>query len=385
MNLRNMRNVYLAVLVAAFVVGTLALLSCKQSGTDGTGYKVAVLYPLTGPGAGIGESNRNGVALAIETINNAGGVNGRQLTPIFLDSKNDPKVAISEFNRVLSAEKPPIILSAISSVCMAVAPLAEEQRVTLFCDASHPQITSNKSYVFRNFPTADVEIAPIASLITQKLKPKTIGILTANDDYGLALGQSLKNAISSSGVAVRFDETFDRAGLDFGNQVDKVVGANPDAVYVGGFGKPLGVIIKQLRERGYKGQILGAFGLLVADARTAAGEAANGVYVAVPKFDLTEDAKVADFKRRYKEKFGSEPPFNAALTYDSTFLVADAIRRGGSEQISSEAIKNSLRGVQNFQGVTGALTIQPNGDVKSEISVGHIMDGQVRLVTDSPQ
>lgn len=337
-------------------------------------YKIGVLYPLTGPAAAIGETNQNGVLLAVEDINNQGGINGRKIVPVLLDSKTDPKAGVTEFNKAVTLDQVPVVLTASSGVCMALAPLADEQKIVLFADCSHPQVTQNRTYVFRNFPTGEMETSPMATFISQKLKINSLGLITANDDYGLGLSESIKKFLNGSTVSIRYEDTFDRAGQDFVNQVDKVIAAKPDAIYIGGYGKSLGIFIKQLRERGFKGQILAGLGLMVADARAAAGDFVNGVYVAVPNFDVGQDTRLSEFKQRYKNKFGKDAPFNAALTYDTTFMVAEAIKKSG---YTSEQIKTALPSLQNFQGITGTLSIQANGDVKSDVGIGKFENGQV--------
>lgn len=338
-------------------------------------YKIGVLYPLTGPAAGIGETNKNGVLLAIDDINNQGGINGRKIVPVLLDSKSDPKEGVIEFNRAVTIDRVPIVLTASSGVCMAVAPIADEQKVVLFADCSHPQITQNRTYVFRNFPTGDMETAPMANFISQKLKVNSLGVLTANDDYGLGVAGGIKNFLKESPVSITYEETFDRAGQDFVNQVDKIIASKVDAIYVGGYGKSSGILIKQLRERGFKGQILAGLGITAADARAAAGEAINGVYVAVPNFDMRQDTQAKEFRQRYKAKYGSDAPFNAALTYDTTFMVAEAIKKGG---YTSEQIKASLSNLQNYEGLTSVLSIQANGDVKSDVLIGRFENGEIK-------
>jgi len=372
------RNLWIAGGILIIVLAIALVLFYRSSRLilvpKGQDYRIGVLYPLTGPAAAIGESNKNGVLMAIEDINSRGGVNGRKLIAILGDTKGDPKEAISEFNRMTTLQNVKVVVTAISSVSLALAPIADEKKVILFADASHPDITKGRSYVFRNFPTADLETKPVAEFLNNIIpRIRAIAILVQNDDYGRGLSTSLKASLQST--AVTYEDSFERTATDFRGQVQKVIDSGVQAVYVGGFGKSLGILIKQLRERQFKGQVFASLGFLVADARAAAGEAAEGVYCAVPIFEFSRSERVRLFKQRYKAKFGSEPPFNAALTYDTVHLLARAL--SVSKGFSSESIRKALLGIQNFDGVSGKLSVQPNGDVVSEMTLGRIASGNV--------
>ena len=158
--------------------------------------KIGVIYPLTGAGSYFGKLKKEGAELAVNEINQKGGLLGKKVELIVEDSKTDVKEGLSAFNKLVEIEKTPIIISSLSSVCMAIKPNLKEKNVILFANVGHPEITKdneNKN-IFRNFPTAGAETKKMASFIFNKNISK-IAIVSLNDDWGEVSIKNIKNSL----------------------------------------------------------------------------------------------------------------------------------------------------------------------------------------------
>ena len=314
---------------------------------------------------------KNGIILAVEEINAKGGLKGKKVQIIFEDSKNNPAVGVSALNRLIEMENTPVIISAMSSVSMALAPIVNKAGVVLFADVGHPLITQTGPWVFRNFPTTVTEASVMAKFILKE-DIRKVGILFINDEWGNSLKEELLKSLSER-VAITFVSPFEKDGRDFKSLLTKLMATNPQAVYLGGYGPALGILVKQLRNIGFQGKILASMGLANLDALSAAGEAAEGAICTAPAFDPSNSA-VKDFVEKYRSKFGKDPDYNAAIEYDTVMLIASAMEKGG---FSAEAIRDALlTKIGEYSGVSGQLRILSNRDITSPLTLKVIKHGK---------
>ena len=224
--------------------------------------KIGVIYPLTGAGSYFGKLKKEGAELAVNEINQKGGLLGKKVELIVEDSKTDVKEGLSAFNKLVEIEKTPIIISSLSSVCMAIKPNLKEKNVILFANVGHPEITKdneNKN-IFRNFPTAGAETKKMASFIFNKNISK-IAIVSLNDDWGRSLSETLKIHLNNK-VDIVSEEFFDSATTDFRSILAKVLSKRPEAIYFAGYGgNSRAIFAKQLKEFRFDGYFLGPIGV----------------------------------------------------------------------------------------------------------------------------
>lgn len=335
-------------------------------------YKIGAIFPLTGSGAKFGEDDRMGVILAMEDINSVGGIKGHKIDFIFEDSKTDPKEAIAIFNKFLATSPSPVILATMSSVGMALKPLVEEHKIVMFIIAANPALTEEGGYVFRMLPTASNQTERLAKLASTKLKLKRVAVLHINDDFGDGMRKSFVSSFENLKGKISIVESFEKDSSNFRPQVTKVIAKKPEAVFVAGYGKALGIIIKQIREMGYKGLLLGSLELSYPDILSIAGEATEGAIVVDVIVDK-ESPKLKEFTERFQQRFKKEPNLDAYLAYDMVQLVAEAIKNTG---YTADGIRESLLTIKSFHGLTGDLNIMPNGDVYFNLGLKIIKGGK---------
>jgi branched-chain amino acid transport system substrate-binding protein len=323
--------------------------------------KIGILLSLTGPISPFGNQALEAIQLAIEEINNKGGINGRALKIIVEDTKSEPKEAVTAFNKLTNIDKVPVVIGPLaSSLGMACAPIAQEKKIVLFSPAvSALEFTKIGDYIFRNWPTAEILTKDMADFAFEKLKLKKIAILYVNNDMGVDYKTFFERRFLDLGGEIVISEKFEQGATDFKTQLTKIKNKNPEAIYLLGQ-KENGIALRQIKEMRLETIILSNVGIEDSEIIKLAKEAAEGVIYNTPGF-AENFQKTKDYKKNYQNRYGKESGIMAASTYDAVYIVAKAIEE--AKTYTGEEIKNSLKTIKNFQGITGLTNFDENGDV----------------------
>ncbi len=316
---------------------------------------VGVLVSLSGPGAQLGEQLLNGALLAADLVNAREGLKGHTIQIVPEDSQNDPKLALSGFQKLVDVQNIHFILGAGSGAMLSVLPLVDQKNIVLFADASHPKITGTSELVFRHAIVADENAKIMVDLLKDTLV-QSIAILTTDDEYGAAFQQALVYQLGVLKPAATITkEIYSNKDADFKTTIGKLLSQKPETVFLVGYGTSAGIVIKQLRELGFTGTLITDFGsVLTPGILTSAGEAAKGMYYS--KFrDLSPD-----FANTYKAKFGKEPGNIAFLMYGDIELLAAAIKEVGDDP---QKVASWIRSKTEFQGSYENMRITEKGDI----------------------
>jgi branched-chain amino acid transport system substrate-binding protein len=325
--------------------------------------KIGAIYPLTGPASSLGTEFKRGAEIAQA----AAAKKGVNIEVLFEDTKTDPKAAISAYQK-LKGDGVRLFLTTVSSTALALIPIAEQDKTLLFADVAQPGITGKNKLLFRHSSTADQEAKIVFDHLTTE-KRSAVGMMWMNDDYGAAFKQEMERLIASgqdkSPLKIK-SESFNKTDTDLRPVALQALSEKPDTVIVAGFGTPMGLAIRRLRESGYNGSIVATMGFTVTpDAVTAAGDAADGVMHTYMRFD-ENDTDYQTFAGAYKERYGSLPPTFAALAHNSVLLLADAIKSGSSDP---ETIATAILSHTSFRAAGEELTVAPNGDILPNVSL----------------
>jgi len=349
-------------LIVLSVLNIYFLTGCAKKETE---IKIGAILPLTGSLATYGEVLKNSMELATDEINQKGGINGTKIKLLFEDSTGDPKTGISAFQKLMATGKPKVVVTTVSSVALALVPLAEKDKIVLFAEVSHPKISGISPYVFRHSNTAIQDAQVLADYIENVLKLKKVGLIVVNDDYGQSMRAELKNRLTQTQITQ--DLTFEKTEMDFRSFAALLIADKPDGIIIVGYGQGLGNAFKRIRELGYKGELLTGFAFgLTKDAATAAGEAAKGIHYPSFAFSLDKGQQVRDLEKRYMERFGSSPNDFLYIEYDTMKLIFEGINAAGYD---AEKIKDYLRGLGSYSGITGEISILESGDILSPVKM----------------
>jgi branched-chain amino acid transport system substrate-binding protein len=367
------KKITISLIILAVIVAGIAIYFAQKPKEPET-IKIGAILPLTGELAEFGVDEKRGMDLAIEEINSGGEINGKELSIVYEDSKSDPKIAVSALQKLIATVKPPVVFSLGSSISLALAPIIDKNKIVLVAVASTPELSGKSPYIFRNFPSATLQAQKLANLAYSELEIREIAILYINDDLGIGNKNAFVEFFTKLGGKVIFEDAFLKDGKDFRAFVSKVLTVKPQAIYVPGYGNALALLVKQLREAGYKGKILSSQEFGYPTVLNVAGNSAEGViYSDIPYEPTSEETDVKNFVIKFKSNYGKEPTLDAVLAYDEVKIVAEIIKKVG---ISPLKIRNELAQLKNFKGITGYISVLPNGDIDFSVVLKTIKNGK---------
>lgn len=318
--------------------------------------RIGAIYSLTGPLAGLGEQFIDGAVFAADTINKQGGVNNKKIELLIEDNQSTPQGAVSSLNKLLNIDKVKYFSSFGSSICLALKPITEENKVLLVGDAAHPKITENSQFVLRHSSVALSDAKVIMGKLKEK-SPNKVGIIYINDDWGMVLGQEFQRLLKEFNPKIEItSESHLASDTDFRSQITKVLASSPpSAVLVASSGSACGFIIKQLRELGYNGDIFTNIGfVLSADAQKIASSSASGVYYQTYQTN-------PKFSQDFLQQYGREPKgIFTRYVYLDFELLKSAIEKAGESSLN---ISQYIKSLKSFKGTYEEVEILPTGDI----------------------
>lgn len=368
------RNIWVGIGVAVVVALAIVLIvtSTRRKPRD---TRIGFVNSLTGQYAPYGENNWNGVKLAVEEINSAGGINGRRIKIILEDDRSIKEGAVSAVKKLIDIDKVPVIIGPGSSVgVMGSAPIANRAKVVLLSPgAASPEITNAGDYIFRNRASGALEASKIAEYAYKKLQVRKAVVFYPNVDYGIGFMNVFIKKFTSLGGIILFKETYAETDTDFRTQLAKIKERPPEGIYVLGVPESIGQILRQAKEIGLHVQFL-SNNVESPKLLDIAREAAEGLIFPIPFYDPESSLlRVRKFERKYFAKFNRHSDLFAANGFDAVYIIKYAIEVGG---YNGERVKNALYNLKDFYGVGGVISFDENGDVIKPLSIKTVKNGQ---------
>lgn len=356
-----MTRIFLAICVVSSFLFSLA---CVQKGGNGTTtssgdtIKVGVYGDLTGQTSSFGQSTKNGIQLAVDEINAAGGVNGKKIELVIEDDQGRPEQAKTVVSKLVNQDKVVAVLGEVASTnSLAAAPVAQEAKVPMISPSStNPKVTEVGDYISRVCFIDPFQGSTMAKFAATTLKAKTAAILgDVNSDYSKGLTQFFEEEFTKQGGKVLAKEAYTQTDPDFKGQLTKIRELKPDVLYVPGYYGQVGIIAKQARELGMDMPLLGGDGWDSPELWKLGGDALKNSYISNHYSADNPAPEIQNFVKNYKAKFNVVPDSLAALAYDAAKVLADAIKRAGGTD--SAKLKDAINSTKNFAGVTGTITL----------------------------
>ncbi len=334
--------------------------------------KIGAILPLSGQNEFYGNEIKNAIELAREEINKTGGINGSNLEVIYEDDKAEAKTGVNATQKLIEMDKVPVILGSwASSVVLAEAPIAEKSKVIVMAEAIAPAISEAGDYIFRIQPSASYYSAELIKTVVEKLNLKKIAIIYINNDFGVALRDTVKDEARKSGANIVAEESYLQGDQDFRSQLIKIKAENPEALFIGGYQEQLSVI-KQAYELGIKVQILAGPPFENKKLINDLGGLAEGIIYPYHFVAQTDNPKTIDYMEAYKNKFGVETGGFAPLMYDAVKIIANVMRMCN---VDTDCIKDKLYNTV-YEGVSGKISFDKNGDPLISIIIKTVKNGQ---------
>jgi branched-chain amino acid transport system substrate-binding protein len=341
----------LAALVLAFLAG------CGEPA------RVGAIVSRSGAASSSGEQVARGFDLAVSGINAAGGVGGRKIELLYRDDSTNPEIGIAALRELFEHDHVTTVLGAVTStVTLRLAPYCERNRVVLMSpSASASQLTEAGQYIFRTVPSDVLEGASMADF-ARDLGMDRIAVLSVDNDYGTSLAAAFADRLRASGGSVAASLTFpegDEAAI--ADAVAALAGLAPRGLYIPAYAGDLATALRLLSETRIRPIVLGTSAASSELIRTA-GPAAENLVFPKSSFDPKADsADVSAFTAAYNARYAAEPDVYAAHAYDTVRVLAAAVTLAGSWD--ADKIRDALLQIDNYDGVTGRLAFDRNGDV----------------------
>ena len=345
----------LFILVVLFSVVSMAFAGGRR---DTDAVPIGAIFPLSGPVAFFGTESRDGALLALERINAAGGLLGRQLVLIAEDDQNIPEQTINALMSLTTRDNVRLIIgSSTSGATMAVSTLAQQTGVVLISpSATNINVTRAGNFIFRACFIDSFQGIVGAEFAFNNLNSRRAAVLyDAGADYNTDLAMAFRTHFESLGGQVVSFEAYMTGDVDFNAQITRIAATNPDLVFLPNFFNDVALQIMQLRGQGVNVPLLGGdgWGGLTDLIGT---EAENTFWSGAFAADTTAPLG-AEFVRNFQARFNRPPSQFAALGYTAMSIVAQGIRNAGS--FEPAAVRDAMSRVEgNF--VTGHLRFDAN-------------------------
>lgn len=352
--------------------------------TSGETIKIGGNLELSGAVASYGSSINDGAKLAIEEINAAGGIGGKQIEYIPVDNKSDNAEAATAAIRLAEQEKVvAMIAPATSGNTVATVQVAAQYKVPIVTASGTAEtVTVDEKgnvneYAFRTCFIDPFQGIVAANFATEELKAKKVAIYAdSSSDYAKGLAKSFKEQVEANGGEVVIEEAYVADDVDFKSTLTNIKGKNPDFVFIPGYYEEVGLIVKQAREIGITAPLMGADGW---DSPTlvelAGGDALNNTFITNHYSSGDPDQKIQDFVKAFSDKYSSQPNAFHALGYDTVYYLKDAIERAGDE-VTGETIQKALAETKDLSLITGTFTVDEKHNPVKSATVLEFVDGE---------
>lgn len=336
--------------------------------------KIGVFEPLTGENGGGGTQEVDGMKYANEVYPE---VLGKKVELVIVDNKSDKGEATTAVTRLIEKDKVVGILGSYGSgVSIAAGDIIKNASIpAIGASCTNPMVTQGNDFYFRTCYLDPFQGTVMANYAIQN-GAKTAAVITQNgDDYSTGLGNFFKKSfldLTGDPNAIVSESVFQTNEQDFNSILTNIKAANPDVIFAPSSVATAPLIIKQARALGITCPIMGGDTWENPAIVDVAGADAEGIIVST-FFDENDTAATDEAKKfvtGYKERLGDPEeiiPAVSALGYDAYRVLLDAIERAGSTD--GDAIRQALADTKDFEGVTGIINFDENGDALKDIAV----------------
>jgi len=337
---------------------------------------------LTGAQATFGISTQNGIQLAVDEANAAGGVNGKTFKVIALDDQGKPEEAAVAVTKLITEDKVQVVLGEVaSSLSLAAAPICQEHKVPMITPSStNPKVTQVGDYVFRVCFIDPFQGQVMADFAMNNLKAKTAAVLRdQKSDYSMGLADFFIKRFKDKGGDVLIDQSYVAGDVDFKSQLTTIREKRPDVIFVPGYYTEVGLIAQQARELGIKVPLMGGDGWDSSKLYEIGGKALDGCYFSSHYSPDSTDPKVQEFVKKYQAKYGQVPDALATLGYDAAGVLVAALKTAKGPDTAD--LRDAIAATKNYGGVTGSISLDADRNAVKPAVVLKISGGKASYVT----
>ncbi len=352
--------------------------------------KIGAIVSLTGTYAGLGEPEKNALEMEVARINEAGGVNGRQIEVIVEDDATDEAKAVAAGSKLIEQDEVVAIIGATGTgQTMAVRGDVQRAAIPQVSMAGGTIITDPVDPLVFATPWSNLIVVPFTLDYLKQQGIAKVGLISDSAGFGKDGQAVIAAEAPKAGIEVVADETFNPGDTDMTAQLTKIKNTDAEAIVIWTAGKEAAIIAKNVKDLGIELPVYGSHGIARREFIDGAGEAAEGVKFAAGKILLPEAygegseayTVATDFIARYTEAYGDAPSTFAGHAYDALYLIVEAARRIDGD-VTPAALRDEIESTSGFVGIGGTFSLSPddhNGMTQDDLSMYEISGGDWTL------
>ncbi len=363
-----MNKIKILIVLSAIIIAFTGCNSCnqKQEIKGGKSVKIGAILPLSGDLAQYGGSGKEGLTIALDEFKE----NNKEVSCIIVieDDKADVKVALSAINKLVSTDNVKIVVGAMASgVTLGIAPMVNEKKIVLIAPTSTASdVTNAGDYIFRVCVSDAFEGKSMADYISKNFPKSKIGVVYINNDYGIGLKKNFVESANAMGLNIAIDNGYNPTQKDFKTIINKLKNEKIDLLYIVAQKEQLN-FFTQCKELNYKPLFTGSTMIEDNEILAQLGSFLEGTLYTYRSYNPTDSGRSTQyFVNAYQKKYNKLPDFYAASVYDATKL---ALQTELYCSFNKSDYREYLYELKNFNGVTGQITFDKNGDVQQGFSI----------------
>lgn len=362
--------VLLVLSLLATLVGCGPSTSAKNTGPIRVGQATALTTEYTV----VGQYLVNGVKMAVDEINAAGGINGRQIELVKEDSANTNPAAVNAVNKLIDADHVVAIMGPdLSTQNFAVAPIVNNAKIPFFVEGTNAKLLVDNPWFFRLRPDDGIAAKSAAKFAIETLKKTKIGIIHDTDEFGVGGRDNIADAVKTLGGTVAHIESYNSNDKDLVAQLTNLKAKGAEVIIDWGHPSQSATLQRQNKQLGLNFPIIGSPGYSMPATIKLAGDACNGSYAVVDGIPTQNpDPKVKEWAKKYHDLFGADPDFHASASYDGMYLLKMAIEKAGSTD--ADAIRKAMLTIRDYPGIANNYTFK-DGNGPHQVVIVRLKDG----------
>ena len=356
--------------LGSMIAATVLSLAGVAHGQQAEPILIGATVPITGPLSLTGKQYQNSLTMAEEDINKAGGINGRQIKIVFEDTQASNGTAVNAFVKLAQETKPAFFfLSSYSTQNLAVAPeLKKVQVPAMYAGGADAVADGGNEWMFRIRPADSVSAEGMVKAAVDVIKAKKPGILYIQNDFGQGGAQTAAKRLEAAGIPVVGMEAYGQNDKDFSAQLLSLRSKGADTILIFNYPQDGALVLRQAKVLGFKMPLVTSSAALVPAAlQLLSPTDLEGVWGVTDAFmDVSVGGRMKDYVERFKAKFGIDPDPYGLAYYDGAFLMAEGMRKVGTD---AKALREWLAAVKGWQGIGHAYSYDAKGNGVRDLAV----------------
>lgn len=376
---KRLVTLLLTLAVIATAVGPLSVAAQDDCDFAGEVY-IGVIAPLTGDIPKVGQSTVEAAEMAVDEINAECGleIDGENYEVVIIVEDNEAKAesSVAVATRLIVEEEVVAIIGPqASKQAVPTGQVANDRETPMISPwSTNPATTLDRPWVFRAAFLDPFQGPVVANFALSEFGAETAAVLyDVASDYPKGLAENFRDAAEAAGIEVVAFESFTTGDTDFSSQLTNIIAENPDVLFTPQYYNEVPQIVRQARELGYEGMILGSDSWGTPDLLSLCGDACNGLFFSTHYAPDIATEVGQTFITAYEELYGAKPDDVAALTYDAFQILFTAIE--DAQSLDRADIRDALANIELFEGVTGVMSFDEQGDPIKCAVIIQIKDG----------